>query len=110
MCSLNKITYKLTDLKIKIVNIEKICAEYGRTYDYYLCFTCDDGSRVILYGGEPYNPNPSLEEMRKVDFFTPEEIGEKLEQIEREKRHRKQQELEDKKRQLQKLKKELGEI
>lgn len=108
--NLKNITYKLKDLENKkIILIEKMRGEFGRTYDNYLCFTCEDGTRVMLHGGEPFDPRPSLEEMRKVNFFTPEEIGAKLESIEREKRQREKDRLANKRRELEKLKKELGE-
>lgn len=104
------ISYKLKDLENKtIIKIETMKAEYGRTYDKYLCFTCEDGSRIMLHGGEPHYPIPSIEEMRKVNFYTPEEIGKRLELIEKEKRQREKELLNNKKQQLQKLKEELGE-
>ena len=108
---MSNITYKLDSLKGKTIkSIEKLRGEFGRTYDNYLCFTCEDGTRVMLFGGEPYDPSPTIEEMRKINFFTPEEIGKKLETIEREKRRRQQDIVEQKKRDLNRLKEELGEI
>ena len=108
---MNKITYKPKDLiNKKITNEEIVSAEFGRTYDAYICFTCEDDSRIMLHGGEPYDPNPNLEDMRKINFFSPEEIGAKLEQIERDKRRREQERINQKKRELERLKKELGEI
>ncbi len=72
--NLKPITYKTKDLENKrIISIENLRGEYGRTYNNYLCFTCEDGARVMLYGGEPYSPEPELEEMRKINFFTPEQ-------------------------------------
>jgi hypothetical protein len=109
--NLKSIKYKTKYLENKkVISIEKLRCEFGRTYDNYLCFTCEDGTRVMLHGGEPFDPKPPLEEMRKVNFFTPEEIGLKLEQIERQKRQREKDLLNKKRRELEKLKKELGEI
>lgn len=57
-----------------ITEIYQIRAEYGRTYNYYLGFVCEDGARVLTPGQlNPYKPDPSLSEMRKSKFFTPEE-------------------------------------
>lgn len=110
MDNLKDITFKLKDLENKnIMSIEKMQGEFGRTYDNYLCFTCEDGTRVMLHGGEPFDPDPTLEEMRKINFFTPEEIGAKLEKIERKKRQQEKDRLNQKRRELEKLKKELGE-
>lgn len=91
-----------------IKKIESIRGEFGRTYDNYLLATCESGKRVLIYGGNTYNPNPTLEEMRSVTFFTPDEIAEKV-RWEEAKKRRKQEELEEsKKREYERLKKELG--
>jgi len=108
---MSEIYYDYASLKGEtIVKVESIRAEYGRTYDTYLCFTCESGKRVLIHGGNPYSPNIDIEEMRKTDFFTPEEIGEKLAEIERQKRIRKQAQIEEKRRQLERLKRELDEL
>ena len=105
---MNNITYDYRELKDEtIVKVESVRAEFGRTYDHYLCFTCESGKRVLIHGGSPYAPNPEIEEMRKVEFFTPEEIGEKLAKIERKKRQKQQELLEEKKRQLARLQREI---
>jgi len=104
------IRFKLKDLIGKTVtNIEVLRAEYGRTYNNYLCFTCSDGTRVLLYGGEPYGPNPDLKEMRRVKFFTPEEIAEKVkkEEIRRREKIAEREQLE--RREYERLKKKFGE-
>ena len=92
----------------EIVSKETISAEYGRTYSSYQLIICRSGKRVLVYGGKPYNPKPSLEEMRKVDFFTPQEIAKKLEKIEKKKRKKKEERLKRKQNQLERLKRELG--
>jgi hypothetical protein len=107
---MSNILYNFNELKGEVITkVESIRAEFGRTYDNYLCFTCESGKRVLIHGGNPYNPDVPVDEMRKVTFFTPEEIGEKVVKIELEKRRRKQQELEEKKRQLERLQRELQE-
>lgn len=91
-----------------IKSIESIRGEFGRTYDNYLLITCESGKRVLIYGGNPYDPNPTLEQMRKTTFFTPDEIAEKV-RWEEAKKRRKQEEIEEsKRREYEKLKRELG--
>jgi hypothetical protein len=104
------ILYKYEELKgEKVVKVESIRAEYGRTYDNYICFTCESGKRVLIHGGNPYDPNVDIEQMRKISFFTPEEIGEKLAKIEQRKRRREQERIDEKKRQLARLQREIEE-
>lgn len=104
------ISYKIKDLEGKTIErIDVINAEFGRTYDRYLGFTCSDGTRVLLHGGQPYDPKPKLEDMRKTNFFTPKEIANKLEQIEIENRKKQQDSINAKRRELERLKRELGE-
>lgn len=106
---MEKISHKMKDLNgEKIVKVEAIRAEYGRTYTTYLCFTTESGKRVMLHGGEPHDPNPEIEDMRKASFFTPEEIGDKLASIERRKRQREKEDKERKMRELERLQRELG--
>ena len=93
----------------KIKEIESIRAEYGRTYNSYLLITCEDGERIIIHGGDVYEPNIPLETMREVDFFKPEEIASKVKWEEVERRREKERQKERKKRELERLKKELGE-
>lgn len=94
----------------KIVSKESIRGEFGRTYNRYQLIECESGKRVMVYGGKPFEPKPSLEEMRKVDFFTPQEIAKKVERIERKKRKKKQEKLKKKQREFEELKKELEEV
>lgn len=91
-----------------IKSIESIRAEFGRTYDNYILIACESGKRVLIYGGSPYNPNPTLEEMRKTTFFTPDEIAEKVRWEEAKKRRRQEEEEERKRKEYERLKKELG--
>lgn len=89
---------KIDFLELKgetIRNIECIHSEFGRTYDNYLLITCESGKRVLIHGRNPYESNPTLEEMRKTTFFTPDEIAEKVRREEAKKRAKR-------------LKKELG--
>lgn len=93
-----------------ISSVERIVAEYGRTYNHYLCFVFSDGSKSILYGDEPYNPKPSLKEMRKApNFYTPEDIADRVLRDEQESRRLAEQSRQQKLYQLEQLKKELGE-
>lgn len=91
-----------------IKNIESIPAEFGRTYATYLLITCESGKRVLIYGGNPFEPNPELKQMRMTTFFTPDEIAEKVRVEEERKRKRKEREQERKRKEYEKLKKELG--
>ena len=104
-------TVKLDFRELKgetIKNIEGIRGEFGRTYDNYISITCESGKRILIYGGNPVNPNPTLEEMRKTTFFTPDEIAEKV-RWEEAKKRRRQEEIEERKREeYERLKKELG--
>ena len=83
-----------------IKNIEAIRPEYGRAYDLYILVTCESGKRVLFHGGNAWQPNPDLEEMRKTTFFTPDEIAEKVRWEEAEGRERKLKEYERLKREL----------
>lgn len=86
---MNDISVNYKDLvNKKIKKIEVIHTEHERTCSHYLCFTCENGDRVLLHANGPYIPKPSLNEMRKVEFYTPEEIGSELVRIEKEKRQR----------------------
>lgn len=98
----------LNQLKGETVKkIDIIRDEFGRTYDRYIGVTCESGKRILFYGGDVYNPAPTLENMRETDFFTPEEIAERLKWDEAVKRRRKEDEKERKLRELERLKKEL---
>ena len=98
--------YELEGETIK--NIEAIRAEFGRTYDTYILVTCESGKRVLFHGGNPWQPNPDLEEMRKTTFFTPDEIAEKVRWEEAKKRAKQEEEKERKLKEYERLKKELG--
>ena len=91
-----------------IKSIEVIPGECGRTYDAYLGFACTDGTRVMIFGNNPYNPCPSLETMQNTNFFTPEEIGDKASWDAAVKKRAEEDRLESKRRELDRLKKELG--
>ncbi len=93
-----------------VESLELINAEYGRTYREYLCFKFTDGEKIMLYGNIPYAPKPTVEEMKRAPkFFTPEDISEKVLLDEREKRRMEEARLVKKRRDLEELKKELGE-
>jgi len=62
-----------------VTSIETMKAEYGRTYDHYLAVKCSDGSRILFTGWNVYDPQPPLVEMKKIDFFTEEELIKKSE-------------------------------
>lgn len=105
---------KVTELKHfinrTIVGVEKIKAEYGRTYNWYLCFTFSDGGKIILYGGVPINPKPDLEQMKKAPlFFSPEDIAAKVLEDEHARRRIARDRLDAKRELLESLKEELGE-
>lgn len=84
-----------------IKNIEAISPEYGRAYDLYILVTCESGKRVLFHGGNAWQPNPDLEEMKRTTFFTPDEIAAKVRWEVEEGRKEKFKEYE-------RLKKELG--
>ena len=93
----------------KIVKIGSIKAEYGRTYDRYVCIICESGKRIMIHGGKPHSPDPAQEEMEKLLwFFTPEEVAEKVREINAKKKQAEQDRLKRKKEEYNRLKKELG--
>jgi hypothetical protein len=92
----------------KIMSISKFRAEFGRTYNEYTGFICDDGTRVLIYGDAPYDPNPPLEEMRKTGFFNVDEMIKKAEMDIREDERRRKESRERDLRDLEKLKGRLG--
>jgi len=92
----------------EVKSIESIRAEFGRTYDTYLLITCESGKRILMYGGNPYDPNPKLEQMRETTFFTPGEIAERILWDESVKRRKIKEEDERKRREYENLKRQLG--
>lgn len=70
---------------------ELIQAEYGRTYDAYLCLVFTDGTKAMLgcvsHPINLYGPKPLIEEMKKApSFFSPEDIAERVVIDERDRR------------------------
>jgi hypothetical protein len=105
-----QISTKIASLNGK--TIDRICilrGEFGRTYDQYAGFACSDGSRIMLSVAEPYSPDPTIEEMKKSTFFTEDEIAKKEDKIIKEKQYRQREAEESKRRELDRLRKELGE-
>lgn len=86
-----------------ILEICEIRAEPGRTYHSYMGVTCSDGTRVLIAFIPPYKPDPTLEEMRKTFFFTPEEICDKVMREEYKKRDHKRLEEEQARREYERL-------
>ena len=104
-----KISHDINDLKGEtVIEIHKIKAEFGRTYTEYIGFVCESGKRVMVFESNPYNPAPTLDEMRKTTFFTVDEIAEKFKKDELYKRQKEQDLIENKKREFERLKNELG--
>lgn len=83
---------KVADLVGKTIqSAEAIGAEFGRTYNAYLCLVFTDGERQIMgllhKNLELYNPKPPLEEMQNApNFFSPDDIADKMREIEQGKR------------------------
>lgn len=97
-----------------VKTVEKIRAEYGRTYETYLLLTFTDGDRCMIGvpggGGIPYDPNPPLEHMKHApNYFTPEDMAERARKDAEIARRRKAESDRAKRQELEKLKKELGE-
>lgn len=92
-----------------IAKLEVIKAEFGRTYQKYLCFTFTDGTRVMLAGDlYTHSPDPEPSEMRKAPmFFTPEDIAAKVLRDEQDKRARMERERQAKLAQIERLQREL---
>ena len=92
-----------------IMEICNIRAEFGRTYSNYMGVVCTDGTRVLLASfPSVLGPNPTLEEMRKTFFFTPEEICEKVKKEENIKRQRARDSEERDRKEYEKLKEKFG--
>ena len=71
----------------EIASAEYISAEFGRTYSHYLCLVFADKTKTIIAGGEPYEPDPSIEEMKKAPrYFSAKEIAEAVERKENKRR------------------------
>lgn len=89
-----------------IASAEAIRAEYGRTYDTYLCLVFSDGSKKLLSGhGVCYSPRPTVEEMQKApNFFSADDIADRVRQDELEKRARMKRLEDEERRQFEKLK------
>lgn len=97
---------KLTGKTIE--SCEVIRAEFGRTYDQYICLVFTDGSKVMLYGSEPWQPEPPIDEMKKAPhYFSASDIAYKVERDEIKRRDRIAEDKRQKQREYEKLKKEL---
>ena len=99
--------------RVRAFNCEAtvISAEWGRTYNSYTCFVCTEGTKIMLADGDskPYDPKPKVDEMQKApQFFTPDDIANRVKAIEINNRQKTKQEQERKTREYNSLKKELG--
>ncbi len=94
-----------------IQSIEVISAEYGRTYNSYICVVCEDGTKIMLNDGDskPWNPKPKVDEMKKApQFFTPDDIANRVREIEIDNRQKQKDEIQRKTREYERLKKALN--
>lgn len=105
-----KIEYDYNKLSGKsIKQVFNIRAEYGRTYTDYIGFLCEDGTRVMIHGGNPYKPDPEQKEMEKaLGFFSSDEIANKAKYEYEKELSRKNDYERRKKEEYLKLKKELN--
>ncbi len=81
------------------------------SYNDYLLIECDDGQRVVLIGNKSETirlPNLDPKEMKQSGFYTDSEIETKVKFIENKKRRDEQDRIDAKKRELEKLTKELS--
>lgn len=105
---------KAKDLVGKTIqSAELIGAEFGRTYNAYLCLVFTDGTKQMMgllhKNFEIYNPKPPLEEMQKApSFFSPNDIANEMRDIEQSKRDATKRLRERKVVEYEKLRKELG--
>lgn len=78
------------ELKGKTIqSCEVIHAEYGRTYDQYICLVFTDGSKLILTGSTPWEPDPPVDEMKKAPgYYSAVDIANKVERDENRRRAR----------------------
>jgi hypothetical protein len=100
----------LRDITGKTIHaVEVIRTESWRTHDTYICITFTDTSKIMLCGVEPYEPNPDIDEMKKApNYFSPQDIANKLLRLERERQLREKNELDRKTREFERLKQELS--
>lgn len=79
---------KLKEMEGKTIkSVEQIKAEYGRTFNAYICIVFTDDTKTLIHGGVPHQPNPIAEDMSKAPkFFTPDEIAERVKKDEQKKR------------------------
>jgi uncharacterized Fe-S cluster-containing radical SAM superfamily protein len=94
-----------------IKSIEVVSAEYGRTYNFYTCFVCEDGTKILIADGcsEPYSPNIQVEEMKKAPkYFSPEDIANRVLEIEKKQRQAQEDIRKRKLNEYRRLGKELG--
>ncbi len=103
---------KPSDMNGKTIeSSDLIRAEFGRTADWYLCLKFTDGTRMLIgaTGFGFYSPTPDAKEMRKAqNFFTAEEITEKINKDERVRQSRERYKKDAKLRMLRDLQRELG--
>ena len=96
-----------------IQSAEAIQAEFGRTYEAYLCLVFSDGTRgmigVVGNGLDLYNPDPQVTEMMKAPkYFSPDDIADKVRENETKVRAARKEARARKMREYKTLQKELG--
>lgn len=92
-----------------IKSVEKINAEYGRTYDIYICIVFTDNTKTLIHGGLPYDPKPTAKEMSNAPkFFTPDDIAKRVKEDEQKKRRLIEEREDREKREYEALKKKYG--
>lgn len=92
----------------KLTSMEVISAEFGRTTNQYTCLIFDDTHKIIIEGHGSYfpSPNPSIEEMKKApNFFSAEDIANKVLKDEQKARQRKKEEEQKERAEYEALKK-----
>lgn len=98
---------KLNGKKIDTVSV--FSAEYGRTYDTYIGFKCNDGTRVMIAGsGWLYYPEPELKDMIASGFYHDNEIEKVKIYIDNDEKQKERDTLASKKASLKKLQDELA--
>lgn len=97
---------KIKELEGRTVrSVEVIPAEFGRTYNEYICITCSDGGRFLIGGsGALWNGAPRIGDMQKApNFFSAEEIAARVLQEEKDRRQYMAQQEAQQRREYEKL-------
>lgn len=105
------VSYDVKKLEGKTIKeVEVIKAEFGRTFPSYICFTCEDNTRVLVGAVNMFfDPEPDLSTMEKSKFFTEKDTIKKRDEDIRKREEETKKSKEIRREEYERLKKEFEE-